>query len=93
MNTILINIVISMLQRLIGSKDLVEQIKLLVMSAFTFVGDSGEPISGSIKRERVLKSITAIGGTLGAVVAATAPMLISALLEMLVMKYKPDGKS
>ena len=91
MNTILINIVITMLQRLIGSKDLVDQIKLLVTSAFSFVDSDGKKLDGSIKRERVLKSITAIGGTLGAVVAATAPMLISALLEMLVMKYKPEA--
>ena len=91
MNAILINIVISMLQRLIGSKDLVDQIKLLVTSAFSFVDSDGKKLDGSIKRERVLKSITAIGGTLGAVVAATAPMLISALLEMLVMKYKPEA--
>ena len=84
MKSILMSIIISALRRLIGSKDLVEQIKLLVVSAFTFTG------TGAEKREAVLKSISAIGGTLGAVVAATAPMLISALLEMLVMKYKPS---
>ena len=84
MNTILINIVITMLQRLIGSKDLVEHIKALITDAFNF------NMSGAEKRAAVLSGVSAIGGTLGAVVAATAPMLISALLEMLVMKYKPE---
>ena len=69
---------IMVMQRMIGDKGFVAQIKQITMLAFDF------DMKGKQKKAEVLEQLKEIGKTFGGIMALIAPMIISGLIEMYV---------
>ena len=78
METFKLKFLIMVMQRMIGDKGFVVQIKQITMLAFDFV------MKGKQKKAEVLGQLKEIGKTFGGIMALIAPMIISGLIEMYV---------